>query len=62
LPLAAGADVEGTLETEGGFPLEALVAATLCPEGDALAGAPLNGFMVNSSADTTARPTRRSTE
>ena len=50
------------MEAGGAFPLAALVAAGLFTAGDALAGAPLNGFMVNSSADTTARPTSSTTE
>jgi len=54
----------GLFEIRGLFPPTELEVVTLapCDGGDALAGAPLNGFMVKRSAETIASPTRRSTE
>lgn len=61
-PPPAGVEVTGLLETEGPLPVAPLEVVAVFAAGDALAGALLNGFIVNRSAETTANPTSRSTE
>ena len=50
------------VEEEGPLAIAAFGAFTACEPGDALAGAPLNGFRTKTNAETIASPTSKMTE